>query len=98
MNVAGGAGRGFVNMTDHAGSLPGVSDGMLPDQRKGTGAIVAVLSKGLGDNSAAHHQKDSQTGQQNQGRTNQVTCIPHQTPQCSLFRANRLVAQGRSGG
>ena len=82
---AGSAGCGLVNMADNAGSLPGVGDGMLPDQGKRAGAIVAVLSKGLGDNSAAHHQEDRHAGQQNQGWANQVTCIPHQTPQCSLF-------------
>ena len=51
---AGGARCGFVIMADDAGVLAGVSDGPLPDQRKRTGAIVAVLSKSFGDNRAAH--------------------------------------------
>jgi hypothetical protein len=59
---AGGARCGFVIMADDAGVLAGVSDGPLPDQRKRTGAIVAVLSKSFGDNRAAHHQKYGHTG------------------------------------
>jgi len=82
---AGGAGCAFVNVADNAGSLPGVSDGMLPDQGKRAGAIVAVLSKRFGDNRAAHHQKCGHTGQQNQGRANQMTSVPQQTAHYSLF-------------
>jgi hypothetical protein len=59
---AGGSRFGFVIMADDAGVLAGVSDGPLPDQRKRTGAIVAVLSKIFGDNRAAHHQKYGHTG------------------------------------
>ena len=82
---AGGACLGFVIMAKNAGVLPGVRDGPLPDQRKGTRAIVAVLSKRFGDNRAAHHQKCGHTGQQNQGRANQMTSVPQQTAHYSLF-------------
>ncbi|MGA2273902.1 MAG: hypothetical protein ABSH00_10130 [Bryobacteraceae bacterium] len=68
----------FVTMAENAGVLPGVNDGPLPDQGKRAGPIMAVLSKSFGNNRAAHRQKDGQTGQQNQGRANQMTCVPHQ--------------------
>jgi hypothetical protein len=83
--LAGCARFGLVVMAENASVLPRVSDGPLPDQPKRTGAIVAVLSKSLGDNRATHHQKYGQAGQQNQSRANQMTCVPHQTAHCSLF-------------
>jgi hypothetical protein len=76
---------GLVVMAENAGVLPRVRDGMLPDQAQRTRAVVAVLSKSFGDNRAAYHQKYNQTGQQNQGRANQMTCVSHQTAHCSLF-------------
>ena len=53
---------GFVIMAENTGVLPGVCDGVLPDQRKGTRAVVAVLPKSFGDNRAAYHQKHRQAG------------------------------------
>jgi hypothetical protein len=82
---AGGARFGLVIMAKNAGVLPGVRDGPLPDQRKRTRAIVAVLSKSFGDNRAAHHQKCGRAGQQNQSRANQMTSVPQQTAHHSLF-------------
>jgi hypothetical protein len=92
--LAGGARFGFVIMAEDAGVLPGVRDGPLPHQRKGTRAIVAVLSKRFGDNRAAHHQKYNHTGQQNQGRANQMTCVPHQSAHRSLFPRKPYLCAG----
>jgi len=91
---AGGACFGFVIMAEYAGVLPGVSDGVLADQRKRTGTIVAVLSEGFGDNRAAHYQKDSQASQQNQGRANQMTSVPDQTAHRSFFPRKQHLRAG----
>jgi hypothetical protein len=96
--LAGCARFGLVIMAEHAGVLPRVSDGPLPDQGERTGAIVTILSKRFGDNRAAHHQKNGKTGQQNQGRANQMTCVPHQTAHCSLFPRKPYLCAGCSHG
>jgi hypothetical protein len=85
--LAGCPRLGFGIMTDNAGILPCVRDGPLPHHGQGAGTIVAVLSKGFGDDRAAQYQKGGQASQQNQGRPNQMTCIPYQAAHCILFSA-----------
>ena len=89
--LAGCARSGFGIVAYHAGGLARVCDWPLADQSQRTGAIVAILSEGLGDNRAAHHQEYGQAGQQNQGWPNQMTRIPYQSAHRPLLPRKPLV-------
>ena len=70
--LAAGADLAFVFVAHDAGGLPGVGDGMLADGCQRAGAVVAVLAESLGYHRAANHHEDSQSGQQDDCRPDQM--------------------------
>jgi len=77
---AGGAGLGFVIVTEDARVLAGEGERPLADQIQCRGTIVAVLAEGFRNNGAPNHQESSQPSQQNRGRADEMAGIskkPH---------------------
>jgi len=72
---AGGAGFRFLVMTENASILAGEGRRVLANQVERSRPIVSVLSKRFRDDRAANDQEDSEAGEQNAGRPNQVRGI-----------------------
>ena len=68
---------------------------MLADQVERTRPVVAVLPKSLGDDGAADDEKDSQSGEQDQGRPQKMSVIAEQTAQLYPFHGRHLTCAVR---
>ncbi len=73
---AGGTDLSLVVMAEDAGSLAGKGGLALADQGERGGAIVAVLAEGFRNYGAPNNQKNSQPGEQNGRRADEMAGIP----------------------
>jgi hypothetical protein len=78
---AGGAGFGLVVVAQDAGILAGVGDGTLADGGQGAGAVVAVLSEVLGDYRRSDGEENADSGEQDEGGSDQMSRIMEQAAQ-----------------
>jgi len=76
-----GACFGLVVMAHHAGILAGDGDGPLADGGKGARTVMAVLSEVLGDDGAAQHEEEADSGEQNDGGADEMSRVMEQTAQ-----------------
>jgi len=70
-----GADLGFLLVAHDAGGLAGVGDGVLADRCQGARTIVTVLAEAFGHDRAANHHEYPESGQQDQGRPDQMSRI-----------------------
>ncbi len=78
---SGGASGGFGVVTERAGFLSGVRDGMGSNQIECSRPVVAKLAESFGNDRGADQQKGADCGQENDGRTEQMDPIAKQTAQ-----------------
>jgi hypothetical protein len=89
---AGGADFGLVVVAHHTGILSCKGNGPLPDGIESAGAVVAVLSKSLGDDGATNDEEEADSGQQNQRWAHQMDPVMKQAAQdYPLFQKNLLL-------
>jgi hypothetical protein len=79
---AGAVSFRFVVVTRNAGLLSGEGYRVLADQLERPRPVVAILPKCLRNDGAADHEEDGKTGEQNEGRPNQMRGIAEQAAQC----------------
>jgi hypothetical protein len=84
--LAGGASLGFVVMAGNTSGLAGESQRALADQLQRGRAIVAVLAEGFRNYGAPNNQKNSQPGEQDCRRADEMSGIPKEP--------HRRLAQG----
>src|SRR5262245_27980980 len=77
--AAGGADFGLVVVTEDAGVLAGVGDGARANHIEGGGPVVAILAEAFRDDGSADHEKESQRGDEDEGRTDEVSGVTHDT-------------------
>src|ERR1035438_4918499 len=73
---AAGADLAFLVVAQYASALPGVGHGMLADGGQRAGPEMAVLAESLGNHGGSYHHKETQDGQQDDFRPNQMSRIP----------------------
>jgi len=78
---AGGPAFGLVIVTEHAGVLPREGYRVLANQVERPRPVVPILPKSSGDDGAADDEKDCQSGDQHQGRPQEMSRIAEQTAQ-----------------
>jgi len=69
---AGGAGLGLIVVAQDTGILARVGDRALTDHVEGAGAVVAVLAESFRDDGGAYNQKETEPGQEDESRANQM--------------------------
>ena len=79
--LAGFAGVSLVVVAHDAGILAGIGDGPLPYGGERARAVVAVLAEVLGDHRAADRQEKAESGQEDDGRANEMSRVVKQTAQ-----------------
>ena len=74
--LTGGTRLSFVGVAQDALRLPREGHGPRADQIQGSGPIVAVAAKALGDDSLANYQENCEPRQQDERRPHEMTGIP----------------------
>jgi hypothetical protein len=90
---AGRARLGFVVMANDARALTGEHQRILAIHGEGRGTVMAVLAEGLRDHRTPHQKKDSQPGQEDQQRTEEMPRIPQQSMHCHWTFPKRCKAK-----
>jgi hypothetical protein len=83
--LTGGAGFGLVIVAQNALVLAGVGDGALTDFHQRGGAVVPVLAEGLGDDYGTYDEEDTERGDQDNRRADEVSGIREKAAQSYLL-------------
>jgi len=79
--LAGGAHFSLVVVAHDAGVLAGEGDGALTDGGEGSRAVVAILAELFGDYGSADGEEEADSGEQNDGGTEQMSRVMEQAAQ-----------------
>ena len=77
--AAGGANFGLLVVTEDAGILSGVRDGTRANHVEGGGPVVAILAESFRHDGGPDDEKESQRGEEDEGRTDEVSGVTHDT-------------------
>jgi hypothetical protein len=77
--ASGGADFGLIVMAHHAGVLSGIGDRARADHIESGGPVVAVLAEAFGDDGGADDEEEAESGEEDQGRADEVPGVTHDT-------------------